>query len=67
MSEEFTVYIEDEKYLDSLILSLVHQGFNVYMSYDSLGNSGEKKLCFNFDPLDCVTDFNKKYKKVGEK
>ena len=31
---EVTIEIDNKKYMDSLIVSLVRQGYNTYLSYD---------------------------------
>ncbi len=38
--KEISIEIEDEEYVDSLIVSLVRQGYEVYLSYD------KKEVCF---------------------
>jgi len=46
---EVKVDILDEDYLDPLIVSLVRNGYDVYMSWDSF-HGGKKEVCF------CVVD-----------
>ena len=57
MRAEISVYINDERYVDSLITSLVRQGYDVYFNPD------DKKVCFSVDESEIIY-FN--YKRVAE-
>lgn len=51
-SYEVCILIDDENYVDQLIISLVRQGYSVYLSYD------EKSICFTVDDGE-VTEIKK--------
>ena len=53
---EVAINIEDEKYIDSLIVALVRQGYDVYY------NSDENIVCFTTHD-DEVTEINRNGKK----
>ncbi len=45
---EISIYIVDKNYIDSLIVALVRQGYEVYYNED------ENKVCFNTDEEELI-------------